>query len=903
MAIRKRSSGPRGRLQVSIGLVTVASLIAASLSWPGPTVATATPHPEAQSVPVTTVPPAQTGTSWSVVPTPNVAGGRDQDQLDGVSCVSSSFCMAVGYEAKAATSAVGGAVAIALFERWNGETWSVVSPGVDEGEMNGVSCTSPQFCMAVGTNAGSEAPIDVWNGLSWRPLHSGEPEGSQSLDLHGVSCTSPTSCVAVGGAVIQPPGETFAGEDLAGINEIETWNGSNWFTVTSPNPGSFSNGMWDVSCTAVGGSMCVAVGGYENSASAANHNNGDGHEHAFIEVEHRGNWSIAQVVDKVAANSSRFYGVSCTATNQCVVVGFYDDVAENYTFLLDDNWNGQAWATQRTPPTVPAGTGVSCLSPTNCTEVGPTGRVAAWDGQSWSPVSTPARAPGVTKTVTGISCAPGLCVAVGQYVEQGFEYTYAEQGCSGLVGGTGNSNVATASGALTRLAAAATSNGSAPALEQSAVTSPNPDCNLDITITPLEHLPVRVGLAVHPQPYAPSQYPVDFVTGTSNGERCESGCVDLLVTVTDPRTHKGVKDAVLNASVSPITDVDVVTGKQELCATNEQGALNLACGSYLLGERSNIETDNEGHVYLRYWAPGVIVPTSTLLRVTARVKCSPSVCPSHEQTGTQDETLPVTQYLIYSHSGGLSEAEVDDLIEWSKGGNAFTKFLEKSNISLTTLNIAVHAVKAAEILEEKVVESLELVERAEPVAYVVDAINILTALGERAAMVDEFLYAADLDAQGLGADPSEGVSILRPSTQFSELLVNFGVAAPFHYGVAGAWWDLANDLRVIAGDNGSLYVNGKSIPFDKIDFSDFGVKLNVWEVSTCDESKGFCEPGYANDVGTAVVLRAGIQPALCFKLVLTYNGYQARDYYFVSPYDAIAWTQTESNLKGLLKAS
>ncbi len=280
------------------------------------------------------------------------------------------------------------------------------------------------------------------------------------------------------------------------------------------------------------------------------------------------------------------------------------------------------------------------------------------------------------------------------------------------------------------------------------------------------------------------------------------------------------------------------------------------------------------------------------------------MCPAGEEVGTQEKTLPVVQYLIYSHSSEMTEAAADNLVEWAKGGNAFTKLLEKANQSLTALNIAVKALKAAEIVEEKIVERLERLERAEPVAYVVDAINILTALGERQAMVDEFFYATDLDAQGLGADPSESSAITLPSLKFSDLLVNLGVALPFHFGVAGAWWELANQLRTIADpDHGPIFVNNRSVPHDKIDFSDWGIKLNVWEVSTCDDAKGFCEPGYSNDPGTATVLRAGVQPALCFKLVLTYNDYPVHDFYFDSPYDAIAWTQTQWDLKELRKAS
>ncbi len=373
----------------------------------------------------------------------------------------------------------------------------------------------------------------------------------------------------------------------------------------SPAPGTSDNGLWGVSCTAAGGAFCVAVGSYQDSLSATNHDLGSGIDHAFAEVERGGAWSLAQDVDKVAANSSRFYGVSCTSASQCDAVGVYR--AGGTSYLLDDHWDGQNWAIVPTPATVANGTGVSCISATDCTEVGPTGRAFSWDGHSWSALTTPARPPGASEqTVDGISCAPGLCVAVGDYVEQGSELTFAEQGCASLGGTSDTSNAVPSLGMVVFPSVAAASYGrSAPAaVLRSAGSPPASGCPLDVTITASEHLPVRVGLAVHPQPYAPSQYPVDFVTGAAGAERCESGCVDLVVTVIDPRSHKAVKDAVVNASVSPIK-VDLVTGDEALCVTNEDGTRDLACGPYLLGDRLDIRTDDDGHVYLRYWAPGL----------------------------------------------------------------------------------------------------------------------------------------------------------------------------------------------------------------------------------------------------------------------------------------------------------
>jgi len=168
-------------------------------------------------------------------------------------------------------------------------------------------------------------------------------------------------------------------------------------------------------------------------------------------------------------------------------------------------------------------------------------------------------------------------------------------------------------------------------------------------------------------------------------------------------------------------------------------------------------------------------------------------------------------------------------------------------------------------------------------------------------MIDEFLYLADLDDVGLGANPSEkSVVFSFPSQTFQNQLVNLGFAAPLHAGIAGTWWDLATEMHTILDDSSAIDVGKDEIPHAKIDFSDFGLKVRVFEVSTCS-TKGACEPGYANDVGSSTVLRSGIDPELCFLLTLTYNTQYFDSFLFVVPYDAIAWTETQWNLQGLVR--
>jgi hypothetical protein len=488
---------------------------------------------------------------------------------------------------------------------------------------------------------------------------------------------------------------------------------------------------------------------------------------------------------------------------------------------------------------------------------------------------------------------------LGSNASQGSAYVFE----STTTPNTDDQGTLAAVSAMTRLGPSRPLDGARPvrAAPRSGVPASGATCPLDVTVTPLEPLPVRAGLALHSQPYAPSQYPVDFVQGKAGVERCESGCVDLKVTVSNPLTQQPVKGATVNATISEV-GTSVVSGKQSVCAVNELGTTNLACGLSIIGSSSDWQTDGEGNVYLRYWAPGVVEPTSTLLKLVARTTCSKLACPTGQMVGPGQEKLSISPDLAYTHNGSLSKDQVEALGEWARGGNGFTKTLEKVTQTNTVLKLAIKVLEHNELLEEEVVKRLEVVEQAEPLALVIDVIDLLTALGERSAMVAEFFYATDLDAVGLGADPTERAAVSFPSLNFSRLLVNFGVAAPFHFGVAGAWWDLANTLRQIdQADHGPIFVDHHSIPHDRVDMSDWGLKLKVWEVSTCDPSAGYCTPGYSNDPGSSTVLRAGIKPVLCLDLVLTYNGYYYTDFPFETSYDAIAWEQTQWNLQGLVR--
>jgi hypothetical protein len=120
------------------------------------------------------------GTEWTVA-----SASATPRAVAGVTCTGASSCLAVG-----------GAVA----EQWNGSGWTDISdPAWADNlvELNGVACVSSVSCTAVGvSDLGFSPAIEQWNGQMWTdaPLPS---LTDTEVFLTGVSCLGP-SCVATG---------------------------------------------------------------------------------------------------------------------------------------------------------------------------------------------------------------------------------------------------------------------------------------------------------------------------------------------------------------------------------------------------------------------------------------------------------------------------------------------------------------------------------------------------------------------------------------------------------------------------------------------------------------------------------------------------------------------------------
>jgi len=160
--------------------------------------------------PGTTLAEAWDGASWSIEPMPSPQG---EARLNGVSCPSATACTATGqyYD-------LGSGTYFTLAEGWDGAAWQIQpTPTPAHGAtLAGVSCASSSACIAVGNYSlqgyGSGGPLaERWDGTAWTMELPIVPPGVKNASLAGVSCTAPTECIATGSYTPYYPGPSPTG--------------------------------------------------------------------------------------------------------------------------------------------------------------------------------------------------------------------------------------------------------------------------------------------------------------------------------------------------------------------------------------------------------------------------------------------------------------------------------------------------------------------------------------------------------------------------------------------------------------------------------------------------------------------------------------------------------------------
>jgi hypothetical protein len=135
------------------------------------------------------------------------------------------------------------------------------------GPLNGVSCVGTKFCLAVGgadVGSGSHVTLtDEWTAGKWSAPSSADPSPNKyGTYLSAVACTATNFCLEVGGyGIITTGPNTAPNMDPYTLK----WNGTNSSTVdpTPIPPGAaYGTALAGVSCAAR--TLCRTVGYFEN---------------------------------------------------------------------------------------------------------------------------------------------------------------------------------------------------------------------------------------------------------------------------------------------------------------------------------------------------------------------------------------------------------------------------------------------------------------------------------------------------------------------------------------------------------------------------------------------------------------------------------------------------------------
>jgi hypothetical protein len=297
---------------------------------------------------------------------------------------------------------LGGVIAGAASSSAAPAQWSITSSPTTTGErtLTGVSCVQSDMCIAAGRGGAGTTLYESWNGSSWTVMPSPQPPG-RPIYLGGVSCGGPQFCVAVG---------YDFGSSGPTKTAIETWKGKKW--RVTPSPDVADDQLYAVSCA--NPSFCVAVG---TTALGLN-------DIVPLILSWDGSqWSV----DPNPSHNGDLGGVSCTGPTNCIAAGWANTSTGGATDLFED-WDGTSWSLM---PGAAGGNGtevsaISCAGADSCMAVGATFVPAEpssdivtfaeyWNGSEWAITPTP-NAVEYRNFLTGVSCFSDQdCVAVGYW--------------------------------------------------------------------------------------------------------------------------------------------------------------------------------------------------------------------------------------------------------------------------------------------------------------------------------------------------------------------------------------------------------------------------------------------------------------------------------------------------------
>jgi len=407
-----------GLAAVAVVLGTVASAATAMPAGAAQVSSASVPSAAARAAVISQLHRAHGGLAGALRMGTATAAVAPGDELFGVSCVSTTNCLAVGENLNG-----DGGNGTPLTEKWNGSKWTSTAAlklpaGGKGGGLSDVACKSASECVAVGDYVKSGTSFFAlaakWNGKTWTTFTAPGTAGDNTF-LDGLSCVTATDCIATGSFT------TDGGNDAVPL--ADSWNGSKWTQLANPKTpsGTQLGVLTSVACVAA--KSCMATG-LELSATTADE---------LAETWNGSAWTMTKTPATGMDTLDELIGVSCLSLKNCSAVG--ENLTITSTTIKEvgsaQHWNGTAWSNLTVPWAASADdtalTGVSCVSPTDCVAVGMSninenseandpGRAASavYNGKTWTVESVPAPAKGKGSLLGGVMCrSTTYCAAVG----------------------------------------------------------------------------------------------------------------------------------------------------------------------------------------------------------------------------------------------------------------------------------------------------------------------------------------------------------------------------------------------------------------------------------------------------------------------------------------------------------
>ena len=292
------------------------------------------------------------GAGWKVVSSPN-APGRAGSALNGVTCVNSTMCIAVGYSDNS------GSNPLTLIEEDVGSGWTIVpSPNPSAfggiGSLSHVACSGPTQCVAVGNyeseNGKSQTLIEEDHGHGWNLVPSPSTSATEDNVLNRVACARQSLCIAVG---------SYRSVGDYELPLIESNSGSGWTIVPAPGTGGLSG----IACPRT--SWCVATGGEISFSSNVIT------EQPSIEEMSGGAWDAVPVREVVGTLGQ----VACPIPTYCISIGsvFAATLGASVGSVLVAERAGASWTVNHAPAfknDVDSFGAIACPTPSRCIAVG-----------------------------------------------------------------------------------------------------------------------------------------------------------------------------------------------------------------------------------------------------------------------------------------------------------------------------------------------------------------------------------------------------------------------------------------------------------------------------------------------------------------------------------------------------